>query len=160
LSRAASTGVKERPFPGDGIVRHDARFRESVRSEIVRHVLITAGTLFLILGIVGVFLPVLPTTPFLLLAAACYARGSSRFYSWLMNNRLFGTYIRNYREGRGLPPRVKVIVIILLWVTIGYSAAFAVHVLWARVILILIAVGVTTHILYIRTLRHQDVDPP
>jgi len=132
---------------------------ESAKKRIIRHVLIAAGTLFLVLGIVGVFLPVLPTTPFLLLAAACYARGSSRFYVWLMNNRLFGSYIRNYREGRGLPPKIKVIVIGLLWVTIGYSAAFAVHVLWARVILILIAVGVTTHILYIRTLRHQDVDP-
>jgi len=133
---------------------------ESAKKRIIRHVLIAAGTLFLVLGIVGVFLPILPTTPFLLLAAACYARGSSRFYRWLMNNRLVGTYIRNYREGRGLPPRVKVIVITLLWVTIGYSAAFAVHVLWARVILILIAVGVTTHILYIRTLRHEDVDHP
>jgi uncharacterized membrane protein YbaN (DUF454 family) len=140
-------------------VRDDARSGESAKNRIIRHVLIAAGTLFLVLGIVGVFLPVLPTTPFLLLAAACYARGSGRFYTWLMNNRLFGTYIRNYREGRGLPPKIKVIVIILLWVTIGYSAAFAVHVLWARVILILIAVGVTTHILYIRTLRHQDVDP-
>lgn len=141
-------------------MRDDARSGESAKNRIIRHVLVAAGTLFLVLGIVGVFLPVLPTTPFLLLAAACYARGSSRFYIWLMNNRLFGTYIRNYREGRGLPPKIKVIVIGLLWVTIGYSAAFAVHVLWARAILILIAVGVTTHILYIRTLRHQDGEHP
>ena len=141
-------------------MRQNVGSGETAKSGIIRRVLIAAGTLFLILGIVGVFLPVLPTTPFLLLAAACYARGSSRFYSWLMNNRLFGTYIRNYREGRGLPPRVKAILIALLWVTIGYSAAFAVHVLWARVVLILIAVAVTTHILFIRTLRHQDLDRP
>lgn len=131
-----------------------------MKSGVVRHVLIAAGSLFLAVGIVGVFLPVLPTTPFLLLAAACYARGSSRFYMWLMNNRLFGTYIRNYREGKGLPPRVKVVIIGLLWVTIGCSAAFAVDALWARAVLIVIAAGVTTHILFIRTLRYQDTQHP
>ena len=141
-------------------MRQNAGSRETATRGIIRHILIAAGTLSLVLGIVGVFLPVLPTTPFLLLAAACYARGSSSFYNWLMNNRLFGTYIRNYREGRGLPLRIKAILIALLWVTIGYSAAFAVHVLWARAVLILIAVAVTTHILYIRTLRHQDLDRP
>jgi uncharacterized membrane protein YbaN (DUF454 family) len=141
-------------------LQQNAGSGETAKKGIIRHFLIAAGTLSLVLGIVGVFLPVLPTTPFLLLAAACYARGSTSFYNWLMNNRLFGTYIRNYREGRGLPPRIKAILIVLLWVTIGYSAAFAVHVLWARVVLILIAVGVTAHILYIRTLRHQDSDRP
>jgi uncharacterized membrane protein YbaN (DUF454 family) len=126
------------------------------KSGTVRRALIAAGTLFLAVGIIGVFVPILPTTPFLLLAAACYARGSDRFYNWLLGNRLFGTYIRNYREGKGLPLRVKVVVLSLLWVTIGYSAAFAVHSLWARVILALVAVGVTTHILYIRTIRDSN----
>jgi len=78
------------------------------------------------LAVLGLFLPVLPTTPFLLLAAVCYARSSERFYHWLMTNRWFGEYIRNYREGRGIPLKQKVLTISLLWVTIGYAAAFIV----------------------------------
>jgi uncharacterized membrane protein YbaN (DUF454 family) len=102
---------------------------------------------------VGVFLPLLPTTPFLLLAAACYARGSDRFYNWLLGNKWFGSYIRNYREGKGIPLRVKMLTISLLWATIGYSTAFVVTALPLRIILLLIAVGVTTHILLMKTLR-------
>jgi len=104
------------------------------------------------LGIAGVFLPLLPTTPFLLLAAACYLKSSERLYNWLINNKWLGNYIENYREGRGVPLKVKVVSIALLWTTIGYSIAAVVHSVLVRVILILIAVGVTIHILSVRTL--------
>ena len=114
-----------------------------------KRALIIAGTLSVGLGILGIFLPVLPTTPFLLLAAACYARSSERFYNWLLNNRWFGNYIKNYREKRGLTLKVKVLTISLLWIAIGYSI-FRVDILTVRIILILIAIGVTTHILSIR----------
>jgi len=119
---------------------------------ITRTILIAIGTSSLALGIAGIFLPILPTTPFLLLAAACYARSSRRFYHWLISNRFFGEYIRNYLERRGIPLRVKVLSIALLWITIGCSAAFAVDALWARILLAVIAVGVTAHILSLRTL--------
>ena len=102
------------------------------------------------LGIVGVFVPILPTTPFLLLAAACYMRSSERFYRWLLSNRVFGAYVRNYIEGRGMPVRIKVFTILLLWLAIGLSATFAVQSLAIRIILISIAVGVTVHIALIR----------
>ena len=105
------------------------------------------------LGIIGIFLPLLPTTPFLLLAAACYARGSKKFYSWLLNNRWFGNYIKNYREGKGIPLKIKVLSISLLWATIGYSTVFVVDILLVRVALVLIAIGVTAHVLSIRTLQ-------
>lgn len=118
-----------------------------------RILLTSVGTLFVGIGILGIFLPILPTTPFLLLAAACFARSSQRFYDWLLNNRWFGNYIRNYREGKGLPLKQKVIIIILLWVVIGFSAALAVHVLWVKIVLILIAIGVSIHILSLRTLK-------
>ena len=118
---------------------------------LTRSVLIAAGTLFVILGALGVFVPILPTTPFLLLAAVCYARSSSRLYHWLLNNRLFGEYIRNYREGRGLPLRLKILTILTLWLTIGSTALFAVSSLWARVLLFLIAAGVTLHLIMIKT---------
>jgi uncharacterized membrane protein YbaN (DUF454 family) len=116
--------------------------------------LIIAGTLFLGIGILGIFLPLLPATPFFLLAAACYARSSKRLYSWILTNRWFGSYIRNYREGKGISLKIKLLSISLLLVAIGYSAIFVVHGLFGRIILILIAIGVTIHILSIKTLRH------
>jgi len=119
----------------------------------VRILLIIAGTLFVGLGILGIFIPVLPTTPFLLLAAVCYARSSQRFYHWLLYNRWFGSYIRNYLQKRGIPLRVKVLTIALLWITIGCSVAFAVELFVVRLILILIAIGVSIHVLLLRTLK-------
>ena len=119
----------------------------------VRIILITTGTLCLGLGILGVLVPVLPTTPFLLLAAACYARSSQRFYDWLLTNRWFGSYIRNYLQGKGISLKIKILTISILWLTIGCSVAFAVQVFTIRLILILIAVGVAIHILSVRTLR-------
>jgi len=116
-------------------------------------ILIATGTLFVGLGIIGIFVPVLPTTPFLLLAAACYARSSQRFYDWLLTNRWFGSYIRNYLQGKGISLKVKSFTIALLWLTIGCSVVFAVQVFAIRLILIFIAVGVTIHILCVRTLR-------
>jgi len=123
------------------------------RGTWIRILLIIAGTFFVGLGIVGIFMPVLPTTPFLLLAAACYARSSQRLYSWLLNNKWFGNYIRNYLERKGVPLKVKVLTVTLLWITIGASVAFAVQTLVVRLILVLIAIGVSIHVLSIRTLK-------
>ena len=114
-----------------------------------RQLLIVAGTVCVAVGVVGIFIPVLPTTPFLLLAAACYLRSSPRFHSWLMNNRLFGTYIRNYTEGRGIPLKVKLFTIALLWVTIGVSIWLAANLI-VTVVLLIVATGVTLHIISIR----------
>ena len=99
---------------------------------------------------VGIFIPVRPTTPFLLLAAALYARSSKRFYNWLVNNRILGRYIKNYREGKGIPLKAKIIAISILWITIGYSAIFAMEILWVRILLVIIAIGVTVHIVRVR----------
>jgi len=86
--------------------------------------------------------------------AACYARSSKRFYNWLLTDRWFGNYIRNYREGKGVPFKIKILSISFLWIAIGYSAIFVVHILLGRIILILIAIGVTIHILSIQILKH------
>jgi uncharacterized membrane protein YbaN (DUF454 family) len=118
-----------------------------------RRLLFIAGTLALVIGILGVFIPILPTTPFLLLAAACYVRSSQRFYHWLLNNRLLGVYIKNYIEGKGMSRRAKFFTIILLWITIGLSMWFATQSVVIRVILVLVAAGVTTHIIRIRTFK-------
>lgn len=120
---------------------------------LIRALLIVLGTLCVALGVLGIFLPVLPTTPFLLLAAVCYARSSERFYHWLMANRWCGEYIRNYREGRGVPLKQKVLTISLLWLTIGSTAWLAISQWWVRWILLGIAVGVTIHLVKIKTYK-------
>ncbi|UCG70812.1 MAG: YbaN family protein [Thermoplasmata archaeon] len=112
-----------------------------------------AGTFFLALGIIGIVIPLLPTTPFLLLAAACYLRGSERMHKWLLNHRWFGEYIRNYQEGRGIPLKAKITAISFLWIAICFSAFFFVDNIWIRIILIAIAVGVSIHIISLKTLR-------
>jgi len=126
-----------------------------ISNKFFRYLLIIAGTIFLGFGIIGIFLPILPTTPFLLLAAACYARSSKRFYNWLMNNKWFGTYIKNYREGRGVPLKFKVFTISLLWVTILFSVFFVINNYWVKIILIFIAIGVTIHILTIKSYKQK-----
>jgi len=124
-----------------------------ISNRLVKWVLIIAGTFFVGIGIIGIFLPLLPTTPFLLLATACFSRSSKRFYNWLVNNKRFGKYIKNYREEKGIPLKVKFSSISLLWLTIIFAAVFVVSILFIRIILILVAVGVTMHILSIRTLK-------
>lgn len=116
-------------------------------TRMARQILIIGGTAAWVLGIIGIFIPLLPTTHFLLLAAACYARSSERFYRALLANRWCGPVIRSYREGRGIPLKQKIITLVLLWVTIGYAATMVVSALWLRVLLLGIAGGVTVHIL-------------
>jgi len=106
---------------------------------------------------VGVFVPILPTTPFLLLAAACYMRSSERFYQWLISNRLFGAYVRNYIEGRGMPIKIKIFTILLLWLTIGLTIAFGVQDTIIRIVLVCIAIGVTVHIGLIRERKVEAI---
>lgn len=128
-----------------------------MRTTAKRRLLIGAGTLATGLGIIGVFIPILPTTPFLLLAAACYMRSSERSYQWLINNRIFGAYVRNYIEGRGMPIRIKVFTILLLWLAIGLSITFGVQNIVIRIVLICIAIGVTAHISLIKKRKVEDI---
>ena len=112
-----------------------------------------AGTLSLVIGGIGIILPLLPTTPFLLLAVVCYAKSSKRCYRWLIYNRWFGEYIRNWHEGRGIPMKTKVLSILFLILTIGYSTVFVVPFFTGKVALIIIAVCVSVHILSFPTLE-------
>lgn len=107
---------------------------------------IIGGTISLGLGIVGIILPVLPTTPFLLLAAFCYGRGSEGFYQWLVYRSPFGSHIRDYRDGKGVPLRQKLITLTLLWLTIGATILFILESGWLKALLFVIAIGVTTHL--------------
>jgi uncharacterized protein len=112
------------------------------------------GSLAVVLAILGIFLPLLPTTPFLLLASACYVRGSERLHRWLLNNRLFGEYLRNIEEKRGMPLKGKIVTLTLLWISIAYSA-WSVGPVALKVMLLAIAVGVTILIVRMKTLKDE-----
>jgi len=124
------------------------------KSKVKRVLYYIAGTIFLALGIIGIVFPILPTTPFLLLSATCYVRSSEKAYNWLIHNKLFGKIIRDYREGRGLPIQIKVITIILLWITIFISILF-ITIFWVQILLIIIASLVSIHIVLIKPKSQQ-----
>lgn len=119
--------------------------------KLLKAFLIVIGFISVGLGILGMFLPVLPTTPFLLLAAACFAKSSKKFYYWLLNNKWFGSYLKNYREGKGIPLKIKIMALSFLWSTILLSTIFFLDNIYLRILLISIAVGVTIHISLIKT---------
>ena len=119
------------------------------------HLFITLGFITLVLAIIGIFIPLLPTTPFLLLSAALFFRGSQRLYDWLINHKIFGEYIRNFREYKAIPLSTKIFAVVTLW-AVMLSTAFIVFDQWLiRGILIAIAVGVTIHILHYKTLKKK-----
>lgn len=115
--------------------------------------LMAGGSVCVGLGLVGTVVPVLPTTPFLLLAAACYLRSSKRLYRWLTTNPLFGEHLRHYREGEGLTRRVKVHTLVVLWTGLACSSLFAVpaRFWWIHLLLVTVGIGVTIHITLIPT---------
>jgi uncharacterized membrane protein YbaN (DUF454 family) len=133
------------------------RQASSILTQLKRVILTLLGTLFLALGAIGIFVPILPTTPFLLLSAACYLKGSERMYKWLTTNRIFGTYIRNYKEGKGMSPKAKIFTLSLLWISIIPSALFIISINVVQVILIAVCIGVTIHLIRIPTYRKNPM---
>jgi len=117
-----------------------------------RYLLAAAGVVSLGLGAAGVVLPLLPTTPFLLLAAACFFRSSDRLYCWLIEHRWFGPYIRHYREHRAITLGAKVGTLAILWPTLGFTGFWVMESWWVRLMLLVVGVGVTWHVLSLRTL--------
>jgi uncharacterized membrane protein YbaN (DUF454 family) len=120
---------------------------------ILKNILfITAGSVCVGLGILGAFIPVLPTTPFLLLASYLYLKSSKRLHNWLIGHRLFGSYIYNYITYRAVRRRVKIGAVIFLWVTLAISI-FLVNNIYIRILLIFVGISVSIHILTLKTLE-------
>ena len=112
------------------------------------------------LGAIGIVLPLLPYTPFFLAAAACYCKSSPRMYRWLLNNKWFGEYIRNYKEGKGLTLKTKITALTMLWVTIGFSTVFMLHrllpaqlVLPLQLVMVAVAIAVSAYIIRLPTFK-------
>lgn len=120
----------------------------------MKSLLAVLGVVSLSLGVAGIFLPLLPTTPFLLLAAWAFVRSSPRLYAWLINHPHLGEYIRNFRENHAIPLRVKVVSVSLVWLTIGFCIVAVVEQWWwAQAALALLAAAITWHILSYDTLK-------
>lgn len=119
--------------------------------KLYRYFYLISGILLVAIGVIGIFLPVLPTTIFLILASACFVKSSPRANEWLRNHKLLGMYIKNYQDKTGLTVKAKIFNITFLWVMILLSAFYFTNELYIKVILILIALGVTIHLLMIKT---------
>ena len=119
----------------------------------MKRVYVLLGSLSLAMGILGIFLPLLPTTPFLLLTAALWIKGSPRLYQRLLAHKRLGPYIRQFREQRAIPLRAKIVSVSLVWITLGDSAGWLVGNLLLRILLVVLAIGITVHILSYCTLR-------
>lgn len=114
-------------------------------SPLRRGALVVLGALSFATGVVGIFVPLLPTTCFLLFAAWCFARSSDRLYARLMSLGWVGRYLRDYREGRGIPLRVKVASLLVMWVAMAYAAWVSMNP-WVVGALLVVAVAVTAHV--------------
>ena len=125
-------------------------------SPALRWILFIAGFIAIGLGVIGIFLPVLPTVPFLLLAVACFGRSSERFYIWLINHAHLGPLIRPYLHGRGITRASKQKAIGLIWVSISVSVIFLINILWVRGLLLVIGLGVTLYLLKLPTINNDD----
>lgn len=123
----------------------------------MRWVLQALGCASVALAVLGLFLPVLPTVPFLLLALACFSRGSDHFYAWLVEHEQLGPLVRPYLDGAGMPLKAKLKAILLVWISILISAVFLVELLWLRILLPIIALGVTLYLLRLPT-AETDAD--
>jgi len=129
----------------------------SVHNRGLRLALIAIGVCSTGLAVLGIFLPLLPTVPLLLLAAACFARSSERFYRWLLEHRHLGPIVGNYLDGRGIPLRAKVTAVGLIWVTIPLTAFFFITLSWVRMLLLTIGLGVTVYLVRL-PLRGEGVE--
>ncbi len=133
------------------------------KHKLVRGLWLVAGLICLSFGVLGIVLPILPTTPFLLATAACFCKSSDRMYSWLLNNRWFGSYIRNYKESKGLGLKTKITTLSVLWITIGTSMVFFLGrllpsnlVFPIQIAMLAVAVGVSVHVLKLPTSKKTD----
>ena len=121
-------------------------------NHLTRIALNIVGSIAVLLAILGVFLPLLPTTPFLLLASACYFRSSPRMYRWLMGNRILGNYILNFQSGKGIPLKAKIVSVLLIWASLSFSI-YKMDAIVVKLILAAIGIALSITMLRMKTLR-------
>jgi uncharacterized protein len=115
-----------------------------------RNLLLVCGLFCVVLATIGIFVPLLPTTPFLILASVCFLKSSEKAYQWLITNRFYGRYIAGWIEKKGIPMRVKLFSLVLLWTGIGVSFFYGTENMWIRTVLVIVLFAVSLHILLIK----------
>jgi len=130
--------------------------REHVKSAFLRWVLISCGWISIVCGVIGIFLPIMPTVPFLLLAAACFAKSSDRFHRWLMEHNHLGPLLHDYLKGAGIPLRAKMMAISMIWVSFPTSVILFANALWLKALLIAAAVAISSYLLFLPTAPPDD----
>ena len=118
---------------------------KGINSSVSKYFLIIAGGFSLILGVIGIIVPLLPTTPFILLSAACFAKSSPKFHQWLLNHAWFGPLINNYQNGQGIPQKLKIRIIIFIWITLSISMLVIGH-LWICLMMTALGLGLTVYL--------------
>lgn len=126
------------------------------KNTFIKQITIALGTLCVILGIIGIFVPLLPTTPFLLLAASLYLRSSPKLYKKLISNKIIGIYIYNYINNKSISKTSKIISLITLWLTISFSAFYFTSNIFIKILLFTIATGVSIHVLSLKSTRKSE----
>ena len=111
---------------------------KETKNPIAKILWILLGSFFVMIGAIGAVIPGLPTTLFLILAAACYIRSSQRLYDWLIANETFGPYLKDYREGKGIPRRAKKIALVMMTIFVGYAVLFALDDLIVRIVVLVL----------------------
>lgn len=129
-----------------------------VKSNFLRWILICCGWLAIVGGVIGIFLPLVPTVPFILLAAACFARSSERFHTWLIEHNYLGPLVRDYLNGSGISLRTRRMAIGMVWVSFPASILLFAQIFWLKITLMSIAVGITLYLLSLPTTSpiHED----
>jgi uncharacterized protein len=123
---------------------------------IYRYLYFISGVLLVAIGVIGIFLPILPTTIFLILASACFIKSSPQANEWLRNHKILGMYIKNYQDKSGLTIKSKIFNITLLWLMISASAIFFTDLWYIKFLLFAIAIGVTIHLVMVKTKKIKE----
>lgn len=135
--------------------------RKHVKSAFLRWLLIFFGWIFICSGVIGIFLPIVPTVPFLLLAAACFARSSEQFHKWLTEHNHLGPLLRDYLKGGGIPLRAKRAAVCMIWVSFPLSTYLFAEAFWLKILLLSTAAAITVYLLFLPTApRNNHPDKP
>ena len=125
------------------------------KNKLIRLLFVFTGSIFVGLALIGIFIPGLPTTPFLIVAAYFYIRSSKKLYNWLINNKILGIYIKNYLAGNGMPLRAKIIALLLMWVFGSIAVFYAIpkSLIYIRIIVFIILVIGTLFVYRVKTFK-------
>ncbi len=126
---------------------------------LTRVLLLTLGWVSIVLGVIGIFLPVLPTTPFILLAAWCFSRSSQRFHHWLRHHKHFGLIVRTWEDGKGISRKIRTRALVLLWVSL-VSSSLIMGRLWVAIVLLLTGSAVTLYMMSLPVVEEVPMSDP